>query len=158
MYEYPYPEIGGFSFKKLWKGVRKATRSILKSKITKGVVGGLAIVYPPVGVPAAAALATANVAIKATESSNPKVRKEAKQTLINTAVAAKRGDPGAIRAHKVLEIAYALHNPAHAKAVHKAGPSLALARRAVKPVRPAARPGARPGASVRPFFVPYREG
>lgn len=52
--------------KDISKGVQqvgKIAKDVIKSPITKGIVGGVAAVFPPVGVPALAALATANVAI-----------------------------------------------------------------------------------------------
>lgn len=73
-------EIGfGFSLKAVAKGAWNAgkskvvkaayntSKSVVKSRITQGVVAATAVVYPPVGVPAAAALATANTALNYVE-------------------------------------------------------------------------------------------
>jgi hypothetical protein len=54
--------------------IAKIGKSIIKSDITKVVVGGAAIVFPPVGVPAVAALAVANTALAVAE---PAVNKAA---------------------------------------------------------------------------------
>jgi len=48
---------------KLVKQIAATTKKVVKSKITGGVVSALAVVYPPVGVPAAAAYAAANLAL-----------------------------------------------------------------------------------------------
>lgn len=45
------------------KPVVSAAAPIIKSPVTKALVGGLAIAFPPVGLPAAAGLAAANVAL-----------------------------------------------------------------------------------------------
>lgn len=55
---------------KLLKGVASAVKSVVKSKLTRAAVGATAVVFPPVGVPAAAAYATANSAIAALERAN----------------------------------------------------------------------------------------
>jgi acetylornithine deacetylase/succinyl-diaminopimelate desuccinylase-like protein len=47
--------------------IAKIGKSIIKSDVTKVVVGGAAIVFPPVGVPAVAALAVANTALAVAE-------------------------------------------------------------------------------------------
>jgi hypothetical protein len=52
---------------KVLKTIGKGASSILKSKITAGVVAATAVVFPPVGVPAAAAYGVANVALSALE-------------------------------------------------------------------------------------------
>ena len=46
-----------------FSGIASIAKDVVKSPITKVVVGGAAIVFPPVGVPAAAAVASANVAL-----------------------------------------------------------------------------------------------
>lgn len=45
------------------KPVLKKAAPIIKSPVTKALVGGLAIAFPPVGLPAAGALAAANIAL-----------------------------------------------------------------------------------------------
>ncbi|MDD5544384.1 MAG: hypothetical protein PHX83_14540 [Acidobacteriia bacterium] len=45
------------------KPVVKVAAPIIKSPVTKAIVGGVAIAFPPVGIPAAAALTAANVAL-----------------------------------------------------------------------------------------------
>lgn len=51
-----------------FSSIMKVTKSIVKSPITKAVSGGLAVVFPPAGIPAAAAIATANVALGYTDT------------------------------------------------------------------------------------------
>ena len=48
---------------KLVSQVANSVKSVVQSKITGGVIGAAAVIFPPVGVPAAAAYATANTAI-----------------------------------------------------------------------------------------------
>lgn len=77
------------------KPVSKLATTIAKSPIVKATVAGAAIVFPPVGVPAAAALAVATGVIAATKSKNPAQKAAATQVVKNTAVQAKAGDKGA---------------------------------------------------------------
>ena len=53
---------------KLVAQVGHAVKSVVQSKITGAVVGAAAVVFPPVGVPAAAAYATANAALAALDN------------------------------------------------------------------------------------------
>lgn len=53
---------------KLVSQVASTVKSVVQSKITGAVVGAAAVVFPPVGVPAAAAYATANQAISAIDT------------------------------------------------------------------------------------------
>lgn len=55
---------------KLVSQVARSVKSVVQSKITGAVVGAAAVVFPPVGVPAAAACATANVAMAALDKAN----------------------------------------------------------------------------------------
>jgi hypothetical protein len=87
----------------VWNGVK----TVVNSPVTKAVAGGIALVIPPVGVPAAAALATATIAIKATESPVTKVSVEGIKVLLNTAEQAKKGDPQAQVAMKAMAVAKA---------------------------------------------------
>jgi hypothetical protein len=49
-------------------GVGKVAAGVAKSKIFQGVVGVVAVAFPAVGIPAAAALAAANIALKKVEA------------------------------------------------------------------------------------------
>lgn len=60
-------------------------RKVLKSKVTAGIVSAAAVIYPPVGVPAAAAYATANAVLAAVERAE-KAKKTA-QKIVATAKA-----------------------------------------------------------------------
>lgn len=78
---------------KVAKAAASATKSVVKSPITKSVVGVTAVVYPPVGVPAAAAVAVADKTITELEKGNA----TAKKAVVNTTIAAQKGDGGARR-------------------------------------------------------------
>jgi hypothetical protein len=119
----------GQSVAGFWDDAWKVTKSVVRSPVVKVVVGGLAIAYPPVGVPASVALAAADTTVRASEAPNakvalqiaaakgvdyaltqtndPKVRKalEATRVLTNTKRAAEAGDPDAVRGLKTIEIA-----------------------------------------------------
>jgi|GEM_PF-2958510 len=88
--------VEGF-FDDVWKG----TKAVIKSKVTKVAVGGLAIAFPAVGVPAAAALVAADRVVRESEKGNPK----AKKLIVNTANLANKGDRHAQAAMKILTIA-----------------------------------------------------
>lgn len=66
------------------KAAVPVAKQLVKSPIVKTVAGGAAIVFPPVGVPAAAALATASAIAKAVDSKAPGVRAAAEKVLANT--------------------------------------------------------------------------
>ncbi len=116
--------VGGF-FDDVWK----VTKKVIKSPITKAVVGGVAVVFPPVGVPATAALLAADITVRATEKPNvkaalkmaaekgadyaltqtkdPEARKaiQTAKMVSNTALAAKKGDKHAQATMKILAVA-----------------------------------------------------
>lgn len=52
---------------KVIKSISKGASDVLKSKVTGGIIAATAVVFPPVGLPAAAAYAAANVALSAIE-------------------------------------------------------------------------------------------
>lgn len=76
-----FDDVGDFA-KKAWKvtkskvvrKVYKGVKSVVRSKITAGVVSAAAVAFPAVGAPAAAALAAANVALDYAESGRKAVR------------------------------------------------------------------------------------
>ena len=72
-------------------------KSVVRSPVLLSVAGGLAVVFPVVGVPALAAIAAANAALKAAEASKAQAQK-LKKMLVNTKTEARKGNPGAIRA------------------------------------------------------------
>lgn len=98
----------GFSFSKAWRSVKKTakkigksklikavgkvTNSVVKSKITGSLVAALAVVVPPVGVPALAAYGAANAAIKAVDEGRKLVKTagEAKKIVDKGTAIAKR--------------------------------------------------------------------
>ncbi len=73
---------------KLLKDVSNAVKSVAHSKLTGAAVGAAAVVFPPVGVPAAAAYATANAAIATLERAN-EVKNVARNVLANGTQAQK---------------------------------------------------------------------
>jgi hypothetical protein len=65
---------------KLVSSVAQGVKSVVQSKVTGAVVGAAAVVFPPVGVPAAAAYATANTAISAIDKAK-QVKNQAQKIL-----------------------------------------------------------------------------
>jgi hypothetical protein len=65
---------------KLVSQVAKGVKSVVQSKITGAAIGAAAVVFPPVGVPAAAAYATANAAMAVIDKANA-VKNEARSVL-----------------------------------------------------------------------------
>lgn len=65
---------------KLMKTIAKTTKSVIRSNVTKAVVATAAVVFPPVGVPAAAAYAGAAVTLDRIEQAE-KIEHKAKQLL-----------------------------------------------------------------------------
>jgi hypothetical protein len=95
----PGVHIGGFpgSFFKAVKKVGKskllgnvanAVKSVVKSKLVGAAVGAAAVVFPPVGLPAAAAYATANAALTTLDKANA-IKNEAKKVLASGSAAEK---------------------------------------------------------------------
>lgn len=80
--------VGKVGKAKLLKDVSNAVKSVAHSKLTGAAVGAAAVVFPPVGVPAAAAYATANAAIAALERAND-VKNVARNVLANGTEAQK---------------------------------------------------------------------
>lgn len=87
------------------KGGLQVAKTLAKSPIVKTVAAGAAIVFPPVGVPLAAGVATAAAIAAATESKIPAQAKAAAQVVLNTAQLAKSGDKGAQQALGAIDMA-----------------------------------------------------
>lgn len=88
-------------FKKAFKSIKSAT----KSPIFKMGLTGLAIAFPAVGVPAAAALAIGNKALTLANSADPAKRAKYRALVSNTEALAKKGDPQAKRAFMAMKLA-----------------------------------------------------
>lgn len=73
---------------KLVSQVTKGVKSVVQSKITGAVVGAAAVVFPPVGIPAAAAYATANTAIAAIDQAS-QIKRQAQGILASGTPAQK---------------------------------------------------------------------
>lgn len=73
---------------KLLGDVANAVKSVVKSKITGAVISAAAVVFPPVGVPAAAAYATANAALAVLDKANA-IKNQAKSVLATGSQAEK---------------------------------------------------------------------
>jgi hypothetical protein len=73
---------------KLVSQVASSVKSVVQSKITGAVVGAAAVVFPPVGVPAAAAYATANAAMAALDKAN-EIKNQARAVLASGSPAQK---------------------------------------------------------------------
>jgi hypothetical protein len=107
-------EVSGLfgSFKKMKRKFRKGLKSVgriakktVKSPLLKVGVAGLAVAFPPVGVPAASALVTANAVMSNLESADKTRRELAQHLARNTAKAAKAGDTDAKRGLALLLVA-----------------------------------------------------
>jgi len=72
--------------------IAKIGKSIIKSPITKAVAGGVAIVFPPVGVPALAGVVAAEQIIKATDDGAAAVK-----AVRSTLAPDKQNSPAAIK-------------------------------------------------------------
>ncbi len=73
---------------KLVSQVANSVKSVVQSKITGAVVGAAAVVFPPVGIPAAAAYATANTAIAALDRASQ--IKEQAQAILSSGTSAQK--------------------------------------------------------------------
>ena len=73
---------------KLVSQVAKTVKSVVQSKITGAAIGAAAVVFPPVGVPAAAAYATANTALAALDKAS-QIKKQAQSVLSHGSSAQK---------------------------------------------------------------------
>ena len=95
---------------KLLGDVAQAVKSVVKSKITAGAIAAAAVVFPPVGVPAAAAYATANAALAVLDKANA-IKNQAKTVL----AAGSQAEKTLLRA-KAPQIAQALSRAADVRA------------------------------------------
>jgi hypothetical protein len=95
---------------KLLGDVANAVKSVVKSKITGAAVSAAAVVFPPVGVPAAAAYATANAALTVLDRANA-IKNQAKSVL----AAGSEAEKMLLRA-KAPQIAQALRRAADLRA------------------------------------------
>ncbi|GEM_PF-4599006 len=77
------------------KAALPVAKMLAKSPVVKAVVGGAAIVFPPIGVPAAAALAAAAAVANAVDSPKAGVKQAALRIVQNTTKLARQGDKGA---------------------------------------------------------------
>lgn len=89
----------------IFSDIGKAVGSVVSSPVVRTVATGAAFVYPPVGVPAAIAVNAAAKITAASKSRDPRKRRVARKTIINTALAAKKGDLAARRGLQTLAIA-----------------------------------------------------
>jgi hypothetical protein len=110
--EFDVDEIGWFGSKlvksvsKVAKSVGKAATSVVKSPILQVGVGVLAVAFPAVGIPAAAAVAAANLAIK-TANTGAAAAKDLNSKLGQLKAAATKGDEKAQHAVNAMQVALA---------------------------------------------------
>lgn len=119
------------------KAVGKAAKTVVRSPITQAGVGVLAVAFPAVGIPAAAAVATANVAITQVEKGQ-KTAKALNKGLASLKGKAKKGDKQAAVAVNAMQLALA---------------NRAAARSGLPRPRPVVQPGVS-NFSIRPKIVP----
>jgi hypothetical protein len=96
---FPY-SVGGVGDK-----LAKIGKAIVHSPITKTVAAGVAVVYPPVGVPLVAAVTIADKAVTMAQSKKPAEAKVGKAVIAATKAEAAK-DPNAARAFKLMEARY----------------------------------------------------
>lgn len=132
--------------KKLIKAALPVAKTLVKSPLIKTVVGGAAIIFPPVGVPMAAALATASAVAAAVDSKMPGVRAAAQKVVGNTfkvIAAGKKAPPNSKAAKDAKGAEIALAQIAQAKKAQTltkaAKPSVPGARRFIHEVTPTGR-------------------
>lgn len=102
-------------FKKAFKSIKSVTHN----KMFQAGLGGLAVVFPVVGVPLVAGVALANKVTDGVASADAKIREQAKMVIQQTQALAKTGDVGAKRAVALMKITHAAKtnpNPAVRKA------------------------------------------
>jgi hypothetical protein len=80
--------VGKIARTKLISDVGKAVKSVVQSKVTGAAIGIASVVFPPVGLPAAAAYATANSALASIERA--KALKDAAQSVLARGSAAQK--------------------------------------------------------------------
>ena len=88
-------------FKKAWGSIKNVT----KSPIFHVVEGGLALAFPEIAIPAAAALAIGNKALSMANSANAEVRAKYTAVVNNTEKLAAQGHVGAQRAVAAMKLA-----------------------------------------------------
>jgi hypothetical protein len=102
--------IGKIAKSKLIADVGHAIKSVVQSKVTGAALGVAAVVFPPVGLPAAAAYATANSALAAIERA--RALKNAAQSVLANGTAAQK----AVLASGAAELKAALEQAANVRA------------------------------------------
>ena len=90
---------------KAFKSIKRVASAVVHSPVVKIASVGLAVVCPPAGVGAMAALAAADKVIKATDSADPKRRAEAQKVVANTVKLAKTGNVHARTGEAMLVLA-----------------------------------------------------
>lgn len=115
----------GKTVSKVAKKGSKLGKALVNSKLVKATVAGAAIVFPPVGVPAAAAMAVATGVVAATKSKNPQQRAAAVKSVKATAALADKGDkPAQVALATMSNVALAAK--ARAAAAKKPAPKPAI--------------------------------
>lgn len=87
-----------------FKKALKAVKSVANNKLFQVAAGGLAVVFPPAGIPLAAGVAITKKVTDGLSSVDPKVKAQAVQVVKNTAVLAKQGDVGAKRSLALMKL------------------------------------------------------
>jgi len=88
------------------RNISRAAKRTLKSKLTMSVLGGVAIVFPVVGVPALAAVAIANQTLNNVEKMKGG-KEQLMKAFARTRVLAAKGHAPAIRAVKTFDLVIA---------------------------------------------------
>ena len=84
--------------KKAVNAVGKAAGSVVKNPLVKMVAGGVAVVFPPVGMPIAAGIAISDKVLREVNSKNPQKKAAGNAVVRNTMDLAAKGSVGASNA------------------------------------------------------------
>jgi hypothetical protein len=90
-----------------FKNALKAIKKVANNKVFQVAAGGLAVVFPPAGIPLAAGVAITKKVTDGISSADPKIRQQAVAVVKNTAALAKQGDVGAKRAVALMKLTHA---------------------------------------------------
>jgi hypothetical protein len=153
-----------------FSGIAKFAKSVIKSPVVKAVAGGAAIVFPPVGVPAVAAIATANTALALAESGPAKAalgaaaKLGAKTKLVNRARRQiKAGVPKAKAKAQMIRSAHAIARKVRAtkpaaKMANKHRTELAAQLKRTKSLAAKGDPGAKRALATFKVVAAARKG
>jgi len=84
-----------------------AIKKVANNKVFQVAAGGLAVVFPPAGIPLAAGVAITKKVTDGLNSTDAAIRQQATAVVKNTAALAKKGDVGAKRSIALMKLTHA---------------------------------------------------